>query len=321
MEGLAALQGAETWRGRWKRWLIKGHFWPFVSGFVIATLLWVLCPGYRLVCTYLQLTCFQFMSWLKESKFVLAAILTSLLVIFTWVCVYILCEIQSRRNMKKWRKAIELNVRKDQPSGQRQNFNARVLTTMQKAGGEAAMIIGQAQEQAQEVLNEDRQEPAAIKEQAKVEVANLKSRSQKEAQEVLENAKTEAASIIAQAKARGARTDRSEHKILVQAERLSPYESSETEPSDNDLHENEPNESSRSLDQANILSTLHGLSGRQTKAIEHISEYGTISIQDFERLYPQVSRRTLQRDLKALVDKGLLISEGATHHMIYRGRG
>jgi DNA-binding HxlR family transcriptional regulator len=37
-----------------------------------------------------------------------------------------------------------------------------------------------------------------------------------------------------------------------------------------------------------------------------------MSIQDFERLSPRVSRRTLQRDLKAMVDKGLLIEKASS---------
>jgi len=50
----------------------------------------------------------------------------------------------------------------------------------------------------------------------------------------------------------------------------------------------------------------YGLSGRQTKAVEHIPEWGRLTIQDFELLSPDVNRRSLQRDLKAMVDEGLL---------------
>jgi hypothetical protein len=35
-------------------------------------------------------------------------------------------------------------------------------------------------------------------------------------------------------------------------------------------------------------------------------------------LCPGVTRRTLQRDLKAMVDLGLLTSEGATNKLVYR---
>jgi len=56
----------------------------------------------------------------------------------------------------------------------------------------------------------------------------------------------------------------------------------------------------------------------QAKAIGHILEHGSLSIQDFERLCPDVNRRSLQRDLKAMVDMRLSIWEGATNKLVYR---
>ena len=47
-------------------------------------------------------------------------------------------------------------------------------------------------------------------------------------------------------------------------------------------------------------------------------EHGSLTIQDFERLCPDVNRRTLQRDLKKLAEEGLLLSEGETHNLLYR---
>jgi hypothetical protein len=47
-------------------------------------------------------------------------------------------------------------------------------------------------------------------------------------------------------------------------------------------------------------------------------ERGAMTIQDFEHLCPEVNRRSLQRDLKAMVDMGLLVSEGATNRLVYR---
>jgi len=38
---------------------------------------------------------------------------------------------------------------------------------------------------------------------------------------------------------------------------------------------------------------------------------GRLTIQEFEALCPGVNRRTLQRDLKSLVDKGLLVERGS----------
>ena len=67
-----------------------------------------------------------------------------------------------------------------------------------------------------------------------------------------------------------------------------------------------------------MLIKEHGLSDRQAKALEYILQHGSLTIQDFERLCPDVNRRSLQRDLKVMVDMGLLISEGATNKLVYR---
>jgi Fic family protein len=69
-----------------------------------------------------------------------------------------------------------------------------------------------------------------------------------------------------------------------------------------------------------VLVKEHGLSDRQARALGHILEQGSLTIQDLERLYPDVNRRSLQRDLKAMVDMGLLVSEGATNKLVYRIR-
>ena len=45
---------------------------------------------------------------------------------------------------------------------------------------------------------------------------------------------------------------------------------------------------------------------------------GSLTFQDFEQLCPDAKRRTLQRDMKAMVDVGLLVSEGATNKLTYR---
>ena len=43
-----------------------------------------------------------------------------------------------------------------------------------------------------------------------------------------------------------------------------------------------------------------------------------MTIQNYEEICPELNRRTLQRDLKAMIDKGILKSEGATHRQEYR---
>lgn len=67
-----------------------------------------------------------------------------------------------------------------------------------------------------------------------------------------------------------------------------------------------------------VLAERESLSERQSRAIEYILEKGKLTIQDFERLCPEVNRRTLQRDLKILMGKDLLIVSGATNQLEYR---
>ncbi len=59
-----------------------------------------------------------------------------------------------------------------------------------------------------------------------------------------------------------------------------------------------------------VLVREYALSDRQAAAVGHVIEHGRLTIQDFTELCPETNRRTLQRDLKALVDKGLLVGGG-----------
>ncbi len=70
-----------------------------------------------------------------------------------------------------------------------------------------------------------------------------------------------------------------------------------------------------------VLVRKHGLNDRQSKALGFLLEHGKMTIQDYERLCPDVNRRSLQRDLKGMLDKELVISEGATNQLIYVLRG
>lgn len=67
-----------------------------------------------------------------------------------------------------------------------------------------------------------------------------------------------------------------------------------------------------------VLVKQQRLSPRQSKALDYILEHGSLTIQDFEHIFPDINRRSLQRDLKAMIDKGLLLSEGATNQLVYR---
>ena len=67
-----------------------------------------------------------------------------------------------------------------------------------------------------------------------------------------------------------------------------------------------------------VLVKEHRLSDRQAKVLAYLLEQGNLSIREFENLFPEVNRWSLQRDLKAMVEKGLLVPEGATNKLTYR---
>lgn len=64
--------------------------------------------------------------------------------------------------------------------------------------------------------------------------------------------------------------------------------------------------------QCDILVREHNLSGRQAKALNHALEFGALTIQEYGNLCPGANRRTLQRDLRSLIEKGLLIELGTS---------
>ena len=61
-----------------------------------------------------------------------------------------------------------------------------------------------------------------------------------------------------------------------------------------------------------VLVKEHALSDRQTNAIGHILENGSLTIQDFEQLCPDTNRRSLQRDLKAMIQKGVVVEKATS---------
>lgn len=64
--------------------------------------------------------------------------------------------------------------------------------------------------------------------------------------------------------------------------------------------------------QRDVLVREHGLNDRQALALAHVLEEGGLSLQEYEALCHGVNRRTLQRDLKLLVDKGLIEERGTS---------
>lgn len=57
---------------------------------------------------------------------------------------------------------------------------------------------------------------------------------------------------------------------------------------------------------ADVLATEHKLNERQTQALQYLMENASISISAMESLFPDINRRTLQRDLKKMTELGLL---------------
>jgi AcrR family transcriptional regulator len=67
-----------------------------------------------------------------------------------------------------------------------------------------------------------------------------------------------------------------------------------------------------------VLCQQYQLSQRQCQALMFAIARGGLTIQNFEEICPETSRRTLQRELKGMVEKGLLLSEGKTNRLYYR---
>jgi Fic family protein len=66
-----------------------------------------------------------------------------------------------------------------------------------------------------------------------------------------------------------------------------------------------------------VLVQQHALNERQAKALGHLIRYGKLTIQEFEALCPAINRRSLQRDLKEMLDRNLIKGEGATNQLVY----
>ena len=71
---------------------------------------------------------------------------------------------------------------------------------------------------------------------------------------------------------------------------------------------------------ADALVNDHKLNARQAAALHDILQRGELTVQDLEQRFPTVNRRTLQRDLKGLVEKRIVVAEGATNQLRYRLR-
>jgi Fic family protein len=79
----------------------------------------------------------------------------------------------------------------------------------------------------------------------------------------------------------------------------------------------EINDIGKQVIKQSVLAKQHHLSERQKLAVEYITTEGSLSIQEFEKICPGVTRRTLQRELKGLMDKAIIVSSGATSSLVY----
>ena len=60
-----------------------------------------------------------------------------------------------------------------------------------------------------------------------------------------------------------------------------------------------------------VIVQKQGLNERKGKAIEFLLTHKKLTIKNFEELCPEVNRRSLQRDLKAFLEKSLIKEAGA----------
>lgn len=64
--------------------------------------------------------------------------------------------------------------------------------------------------------------------------------------------------------------------------------------------------------QSDVAARQLGLSARQAVALDHALAHGSLVLAELERLLPEANRRTLQRDLKGMVQKGALREVGSS---------
>ena len=67
-----------------------------------------------------------------------------------------------------------------------------------------------------------------------------------------------------------------------------------------------------------VIAREHGLNERQVLAVGALLEHGQLGIEAFEALVPGVHRRTLQRDLRGLVERGVAVARGAARALRYQ---
>lgn len=66
------------------------------------------------------------------------------------------------------------------------------------------------------------------------------------------------------------------------------------------------------------IARVHPLSQRQRTALAHALLHGSITTDQYEKLCPGASRSTIRKDLRGMVDRGLLVVEGNGKQRSYR---
>jgi Fic family protein len=72
---------------------------------------------------------------------------------------------------------------------------------------------------------------------------------------------------------------------------------------------------------ADVVTREKQLNERQAKALRFMLEHEAMGIHDYTKLCRGVTRKTLQRDMKDMIDKGLVVTEGKTSSLIYKVSG
>ena len=61
---------------------------------------------------------------------------------------------------------------------------------------------------------------------------------------------------------------------------------------------------------SDVVARQHRLNPRQAGALDQLLAHGKLTLGDLERSFPEINRRTLQRDFKVMLDKGLVREVG-----------
>ncbi len=66
-----------------------------------------------------------------------------------------------------------------------------------------------------------------------------------------------------------------------------------------------------------LIAQHHELNERQVKAFRYLLDHDTMHIGDYEAMCPEVNKRTLQRDLREMEERGLVAKTGAARLSLY----